>query len=132
MIETDVLEIITRDDERAGEHLNALVDEFRSGRDVADLARFLDAESAEVVSIGAWILGELTFDIYNTDRFIRRLYSLLEHSDPGVRFYALGAIFPALDAHDPRCRALLEKLRGDTNEGVRISAEAAAKRLGLE
>lgn len=132
MIEASVIEIIEAADDRGGDRLNELADEFRRGRSVADIVLLLDSESAEVVAIGAWILGELHFELYDTDELLSRLYKLLDHSDPGIRFHALGAIFPALDPHDSSTLTLLQKLGSDANEGVRRSAKAAAAQLGLE
>ena len=95
------------------------------------LCELLDSNHAELVSIGAWILDELHFELYNSDSFILRLRKLLDHNDPAIRFHAFGALFPALDPRDADTQALLEKLRNDPNKGVRMSAEAAAARWSL-
>ncbi|HEY5755656.1 MAG TPA: HEAT repeat domain-containing protein [Steroidobacter sp.] len=128
MIETDILAIFA-DAIDGGKRLNEIADEFRSGRDVNELLVLLDSDNFELVSAGAWILGELSFDLYNSDRFLSRLRALLDHQDPAVRFRALSAVFPALNGQDAATLALLSKLRSDPNEGVRMSAEAAAARL---
>lgn len=131
MLQLEVLELVMRADPASGDRLNDIVDEFRSGRDPRDLLACLDADQSEVVSVGAWMLGELDFEFYRSEEFVSRLYRLLDHSDPAVRFHALGAIFPALDQRDERTRVVLERLSCDPNEGVRVSARAAATRLGL-
>jgi hypothetical protein len=130
MIEREVLEILEAPPETGGD-LHQFVDQFRSGRDVNQLMPLLDSSDPRLVSIGALILGEVSFNRYNSDSFISRLRELLDHEDTMVRFYSLGAIYPALDRHSDDTRVLLEKLRNDPNEGVRGSAEAAATRLGL-
>lgn len=128
MIETDILEILG-DATDGGERLNEIADEFRSGRDVDELLVLLDSDNSELVSTGAWILGELSFELYDSDRFLSRLRELLDHQDPAVRFHALSAVFPALNGQDAATQALLSKLRSDPNKGVRMCAEAAAARL---
>ncbi len=130
MIEAEVQDIIedTTDD---GSRLNAIADEFRSGRDISQILLLLDSNNAELVSIGAWLLNELHFEFYASDEFLSRLHKLLQHHDSGVRFHALGALHPAFDPQDHATRELLGKLRNDPNEGVRIRAEAATTRLGI-
>lgn len=128
MLEDEVLEIF-RNPEDDGSALNDLVDEFRVGRDADEVLSLLDGEDAELIGIGAYILGELAFDRYDSPKFFSRLHSLLAHDDSGVRFSALSAIFPALDLRDPVTRELLGRLRNDPNEGVRRSAERAADAL---
>ena len=128
VIEQVVLEII-RDAQDPGERLNRFVDQFRCGRDVHDLLALLDSTDAELVSIGAWILGELRLELYNSNPFISRLRGLIDHQAPAVRFHAFGALYPALNWQDDSARRLLAKLRNDPNEGVRRSAEAAAARV---
>ena len=130
MIDSEILEIVTDAKDR-GERLNEIVDQFRRGREVNELMVLLDSGNSELVSIGAWILGELHFELYNSDRFVSRLRELLDHEDPAVRFHAIGAVFPALNGQEVATQALLRKLRGDPNEGVRNSAEAAIARLSL-
>jgi HEAT repeats len=131
MIENEILEILEAPAEIGGERLNRLADQFRSGRDVNQLMALLDSSDARLVSIGAWILGEVSFDRYNSVSFIPRLRELLDHEDPAVRFRALGAIYPALSRHSDDTQALLKKMRNDPNQGVRGIAEAAATRLGF-
>ena len=113
----------------AGERLNEIADQFRGGRDANDLVPLLDSDEPELVSIGAWILGELHPERYDGAQIISRLWALFDHQDPAVRFHALGAIFPFLKGQDVATQALLAKLRSDPNEGVRRRAEAAAARL---
>lgn len=72
-------------------------------------------------------LGQLHFDLYNSDSFVSRLRDLLDHKDPAVRFHALSAVFPALNSQDIPTQALLRKLCSDPNEGVRKSAEAGCR-----
>ena len=64
MIQEELLNLI-RDSTCVGERLNEIVDQFRAGRDVLDLVNLLDSNNTELVSIGAWILSELQFHIYN-------------------------------------------------------------------
>lgn len=128
MIEQEVLDIVA-DASDDGQRLNDLVDEFRSGRDIEEINLLLDASDPELVSIGAWILGELRFEVYQRDTIISRLHSLTDHAAPGVRLSALGALFPALDPTQATTKMLLQKLLRDPNEGVRRAAEAAASRL---
>jgi hypothetical protein len=128
MIETEIHEVVANA-ANAGVRLNEIADQFRRGRDVNELTALLDSSDIELLSIGAWILGELHFELYNFDRFISRLRELLDHKDPTVRFHALGAIYPALNPLDATRQALLRKLPQDPNAGVRKRAEAAAARL---
>jgi len=130
MIEAEILDAIG-DDNGDGSRLNAIADQFRNGREISEILRLLDSNNAELVSIGAWLLGELPFDFYASDEFVSRVRKLVEHPDSSVRFHALGALFPALDAQDDATRVLLCKLRHDPNEGVRMAAEATATRLGV-
>lgn len=62
MIEQEILEIV-QDTQGSGERLNRIADQFRSGRDTVQLIPLLDSSNAELISIGAWILGELHFDL---------------------------------------------------------------------
>ena len=130
MIERQILELVGGAAD-SGERLEEIVDQFRGGREVNDLIVLLESSNSELASIGAWILGELPFDLYNSDILLSRLRELLNHKDPAVRFHALGAVYPALNPREVATQALLRKLRSDPNEGVRRSAEAAAARLSL-
>jgi HEAT repeat protein len=112
-----------------GDQLNRIADQVREGRDVGEIFALLDSPNAELVSVGAWILGELGLNRYNSAPFISRLHKLVEHPEPAVRFHAFGALFPALNWDDVAARHLLAKLRRDPNEGVRRSADAAALRV---
>jgi hypothetical protein len=131
MIEKEMLEII-RHPADAGVRLNEIADEFRCGRDLNEVMVLLNSSNSRLVAFGVWILGELKFELYNSPEYIRRLTELTDHEDASVRFHALGALFPALDRDDAATLTLLSKLRGDENEGVRKSAEAAAARLSLK
>lgn len=131
MIEDEILEVIeSRSDN--GERLNGIVDQFRCGREVTELSILLSSRYAEVVSIGAWILSELPFELYDSDDLVSLLRELTDHEDPTVRFNAFSALFPALDSRETSTQALVRKLRDDPNEGVRRSAESAASRLSLD
>jgi HEAT repeat protein len=131
MIAKEILEIV-RDAADDGTRLNEIADQFRSGRDLNEILTLLNSDDPACVSVGAWILGELRFELYDSDEYISRLVELTEHKDPSVRFHALGALFPALERGDATTRTLLKKLCSDENEGVRRSAEAAAARLSLK
>ena len=128
MIRDEILSL-KADSEDSGAGLNAIVDEFRGGRRIREIFALLSDGDAELVSVGVWILYELPFESYATRDFIERLYELVEHYDARVRFGALGALFPALRADDQRTKDLLKNLRDDPDEGVRMSADAAAARL---
>ena len=128
MIQEELLEVI-RDSTDKGERLNDIADQFRGGRDVNELIALLDSAHAELASLGAWLLGELHFQIYGFDRFISRLRKLVDHQDPTVRFHAFGALFPALNREDASTHDLLARLRSDPNEGVRRRVEVAVARL---
>lgn len=130
MIEQEILQIFADQTDR-GERLNEVADQFRRGREVNDLIATLDSNNAELVSIGAWILGELRFELYSSESILSRLRKLTDHADPAVRFHALGALYPTLHPEEPTTQALLRKLLRDPNDGVRRRAEAAATRLSL-
>lgn len=133
MIEAEVLEILADTNvAKGGERFNEIIEQFRAGRNVRELLVLLDSSRAELVSIGAWMLGELPFELYSSDDYTLRLQTLLEHQSPEVRFHALGALFPSFQPEDPATQELLRKLRSDPNEGVRMTAEAATARLSLE
>jgi hypothetical protein len=126
MLEIEILVAIRNAED--GKRLNGIVDEFRHGRDIGDLRELLYSRSPEVLSVGAWMLSELHFELYNSWSFLARLRELLDHEDARVRFHAFGAIYPSL-ADNPGTRALLQRLQKDPNDGVRKSAEAASNRL---
>lgn len=117
------------DEVRSGERMNRLVDEFREGRDTDQLLVALDSEESEIVSLGAWILGELPFERYSTDTLLLRLWTLTSHGDPSVRFHALMALFPALLAGAPSTDALLARLIDDPDDAVSKVARSAKDRL---
>ena len=130
-IEQEVREIRSVPD-YDGSGMNDMVDEFRDGRDVDELIGLLDSDDAELVAVGTWVFSELPFELYDTARYLSRLFALTEHPSPPVRFEALGAVYPALDADDPITRILIKRLLNDPNEGVRGITEITAQRLGLE
>jgi HEAT repeat protein len=130
VIEQEILAIIHNPQDK-GEGLNAVANQFRRGRDVSELIELLDSRDAELVSVGAWLLGEIHLALYDFDRFISRLRELVDHEDPMVRFHAFGALFPTLDPREVATQELLKKVLADSNEGVRKSAEAAAARLKI-
>jgi hypothetical protein len=131
MIESEVLAILTSAGDR-GSELNSLVDQYRAGRDSEDLLRLLHSKDNDLVQIGAYIAGEISFEHYNTSSFIDRLWELTNHEIPAIRFNALGALFPALDRSKQETRELIGKLLNDSNKGVRLAAESAARQLGIE
>lgn len=130
MIVAEILEILN-DAEDDGSRLNEIADQFRDGRDVTEVVILLDSSDPELVSIGAWILNELPTALYNSNPFVSRLHKLVGHLDWEVRFEAFAALFPLLDPEEDATQTLLRKLRSDPNEGVRLSAEAAAARWSL-
>jgi hypothetical protein len=130
VIENEVLAILNGTGDLGGE-LNSLADQYRAGRDAEDLFGLLCSKNNDLVQIGAWIVGEISFEYYNAPFFIDRLRELTGHEVPAIRFRALGALFPALDATQQETRDLVTRMRNDTNEGVRLAAEAAARQLGI-
>lgn len=124
MNEMDILEDI-RDPRR----LNLLADQFRQGRDIADLLALLLSESGEIVGAAAWIVGEVDIDPQNARLLIPRLRQLVSHENPSIRFHAIGALFPFLDKADPAIMEMLTPLSADPNEGVRSIAQAALRRI---
>ncbi|MEK6234096.1 MAG: hypothetical protein N2C14_05245, partial [Planctomycetales bacterium] len=131
MIEDEVLTIVNGTGNRA-EELNSLVDQFRRGREPEDLLRLLCSDNNELVRTGAYIASEISIEQYNSTSFIGRLRELTDHQIPLIRCFALTALYPFLDATQQETRDLIAKLLKDTNEGVRMSAEAAARSLGIE
>jgi hypothetical protein len=129
MIESEVLRFFS---DPSGNQLQQFVDEFRCGRDTNELMPLLKSNNAELASIGAWVLGELPFSLYSSVDFELLLRGLLEHPDASVRFHALGALFPVLEANRTAAQALLEKMRNDPNHAVRKSAESAMSQLLLK
>ncbi len=106
-----------------------LVDEFRGERDATELLEVLNCQDDELVRIGTWILSEIAFSKYDSEDFKNRLYELTTHPLPAVRMHSLNALFPLLSLRESRSRALIERLKADDNEGVRMMAEAAANQL---
>jgi hypothetical protein len=96
---------LLRDPSDDGERLNEIVDEFRRGRNPEEILDLLDCQDGNLISIGAWILGELPLKIYIGVPFILRLEHLTSHEDPIVRFNSLGALYPALDGASARTKS---------------------------
>ena len=130
MIEKEVL-AITNSASDAAAALNALVDQFRLGRDPEELLRLLFSEDDELIRIGVWITAEISTEHYNTVPFISCLKELTNHQDPSVRLYALSALFPLLDPTNRETHEIIIKLMKDSNDGVRETADVAAKTLGI-
>lgn len=130
MIERELLTILRSNDDPANE-LNCLVDEFRNGRTADDIIAMLDSTESEVVRIGAWITTEIAYEKYNEPKILDRLRALTRDPTPAIRLYAVHALFPSLDRTDETTRMMISRLRRDENEGVRMTADAVAARLGL-
>ena len=128
MIEQEITQLAASGEDQ-GKRLNDIVDEFRRGRDVGEIAVLLDSSNRELVIIGTWILGELPLEMYDRVDIISRLRDLTRHDAPAVRLNALGALYPALLPEDASTRTLLEEMCCDPSEGVRMCARAAMKRL---
>jgi HEAT repeat protein len=122
--EIEILEII-----RDAKRLAVLADEYRQRRDVGDLMALLISDNDEIVRIGAWLAGEVKIDTASARPLISRLHQLVSHENPSIRFHAIGALFPFHDWADPGTKEMLVRLSGDPNEGVRLRAEAALKRM---
>lgn len=127
MNKSEILETI-RDPDR----LNSLAEGFRQSRDVLGLLALLDSENEEIVRAGVWIAGEVKFDPSTAGPLLARLYQLLNHENPSIRFHAIGGLFPFFDSSNSVARHLLRQLSTDTNEGVRIAAQSALSRMGAE
>lgn len=130
MIEQEILEVLA-DPADDGSRLNEIIDEFRGGRDVNELQPILDSSNTDLVSIGAYILGELDPALYSADSFLDRLHALTDHTDPSIRLHAFGALFPTLDPNQATTRRLFERLLCDPDDGVRWAATDGAARLSL-
>ena len=130
MLEDYVVNII-KSGSNAGGLFNDLVDEFRSGRSAFELFPLLDSQNLEVLGLGIWALSELEYERYCFEEIIERLMHLTSHDCPSIRFNALGALYPSLSSESQETRDLLRRLANDSNEGVRMSAEAAAARLAV-
>lgn len=128
MIEDEIYTILHSGDDE-GVSLNKLADEFRRGRDHHDILRMLEYPSENIIRVGVWITNEIDVTHYNYLPIISQLWSLTKHRDAGIRFLALGSLFPFLDARDARSLQLISELKDDANEGVRVRANAAAKAL---
>jgi hypothetical protein len=124
MTETQILEIL-----KDSKGLYSLANQFRINPDVSELMVLLNSSNDNVVEVGAWISGEILIAKENAQPVVFRLRQLANHSNPSIRFHAIGALFPLLDPADPATREMLIKLSHDSNKGVRLSAEAALKRL---
>ena len=130
-IEYELRRILSYEVNQAAIELNLLIDQFREGRDPWELLCLLNSDDDELISNGAYIINEISFDWYNTPAFIDKLHELTHHESPTIRFWASGALFPSLDRTNPDTLELINRLLKDDNDGVRMSAEAAANRLGI-
>lgn len=108
-----------------------LVDEFRGERDATELLELLNCHDDELVRVSTWILSEIRASKYDDENFKARLRELTCHSSPAIRLHSLNALFPLLSTVDPGTSELIERLRADGNEGVRMMADAAANRLDV-
>lgn len=128
MIDDDIAEII-KDSHGCGERLNEMVDSFRRGRPIEDASLLLDSANPVFIALGAWILSELPTTCYDCQDIVTRLRRLVCHENAEVRFNALAALFPILDASDPATEELFKEMSLDENAGVRMQAVAALSRL---
>ena len=111
--------------------LNELVNEFREHRNVSEVFELLNSNCDDLIRIGAWILTEIPFAEYHDNAIDNRLYELTQHSNAAIRLHSLNALFPFLAAGDQRTRDLIVRMRDDDNEGIRMTAKAAASKLGI-
>lgn len=111
-----------KDDGRA---MNDLVNEFYYGRKSIEIIELIDHKDENIVCQGLYLLNEISVSYYDDEEFTSRLWSLVDHETPIIRWYAFGALFPLLDKEEMSTLELIEKMKKDTNEGVRLSAESA-------
>jgi HEAT repeat protein len=123
-IEKKILKIL-----KDAKRLNLLADEFRAGRDIDDLLALLNSDNEEIIEVGAWIAGEVSINPTDAGRLVPRLHHLVSHKSPSIRFYAIGALFPFLDAGNGAAKEMLLGLSNDPDKGVRAIACAALKRI---
>ena len=109
-----------------------LVDQFRADRDAAELLELLNCDDDDLVRIGAWILSEIRAAKYDDESFKARLWELTSHPTAAIRLHSLNALFPFLRSNDPGAMDLIARLQSDENAGVRMMADAIAKRLEVE
>ena len=124
MTETEILEII-KDSKR----LQLLANQFRQKPDASELMVLLNSDNDKIVEVGVWIAGEILVDKANAEPMISRLHQLLSHPNSSIRFHAIGALFPFLDLSNPATREMLTKLSHDSDKAVRLSVEAALKKM---
>lgn len=122
MIENNIIEL-AKDASVNVDMLCDITDKFRVECEVEELKALLGSDDSEIVAVGAHIVSEIDFDKYNYDSVLSLLYKLTEHEKPIIRLYALRALYPALNLKNESTKALLNRMKGDSNEGVRCSAE---------
>lgn len=123
------IEYLLKNSETEPEAFDQLVDEYREGRNPGELLQLIGSSDNNLVRIGAWILSEIRASNYDTSEFRSRLIKLTEHQEPAIRLHSLNALFPLLDHGDPVAVKLIATLQSDTNDGVRMMADAAAAKL---
>lgn len=131
MIVDEIVEILTDDDD-APVRLNQLADEFRDGRDIDDLVTLLFNENEEVLRMGTWIASEISFTHYDSKPILEQLWELTAHPNAAVRLYSFNALFPSLSPDDDKSLNLITRLMTDLNEGVKMTAKAAARSLSID
>ena len=123
------LERILKNPGRQSATFDSLVDDFREGRDAFELIELLDSANDELVQIGCYILGEIQTSKYDNELFRKRLRQLTTHSVPAIRLHSFNAIFPFLGSGNTATVEIVTRLLADENDGVRMTATAAARRL---
>jgi hypothetical protein len=106
-----------------------LIDQYRTTRDTGELFEILYDSDDELVRITTWILSEVQVSKYSDPKFKQRLMELTEHENPAIRLHSLNAVFPLLQRGESAAIRLVERLKADENEGVRLMADAAASQL---
>ena len=124
MTEMQILDMI-----KDAKRLHSLVNQFRKAPEVSELMVLLNSDNDKIIEVGAYIAEEILIDKANAQPLISRLHQLVSHSNSAIRFHAIGALFPFLDPSDPGTREMLTKLSHDSSKGVRLSAEAALKKM---
>ncbi len=112
-----------------GQAINDLVNEFYYGRNPIEIIELIDHEDENIVCQGLYLLNEISVSYYDNAEFTSRLWDLVDHEAPIIRWYAFGAIFPLLNKEDESTFELIQKIKNDKNKGVRMRGEAAEERL---
>lgn len=128
MIITEVMKII-RSSVDHGVLLNDLVNEFRRGREASEIPQLLNHPNSKLQAIGAWILSELPFEMYDDRRIVSILLDLTKHKSPIVRFEALSALSPVWLSDREAAHDVLGKMCNDSNKGVACLAKKAFDRI---